>query len=68
MRLFKSHVSGGWKFTGETGHRISWRGKLIVTIEEERPAEGGGFETRWRDARAADFISPTGEYLDTWSN
>jgi hypothetical protein len=68
MSLFKSHVTSGWKTTGETGHRIGFFGKIIVTMQEERPSPSGGFEVRWRDARAADFMSPDGEILDAWRN
>lgn len=65
MSLFKSHVTSGWKLTGETGHRIGWLGKIIVTIQEERPS-ASGFETRWRDARAADFVTPAGDTREEW--
>jgi hypothetical protein len=68
MSLFRSHVTAGWKPTGETGHRISFFGKIIMTIEETRPDSAGGYDIRCRDARAADFISPAGEILDTWKN
>jgi hypothetical protein len=67
MSLFCSHVTAGWKPTGDTGHRISFLGKIIVTIEEARPGPDC-IETRWRDARAADFVTPSGEVLDTWRN
>ncbi|MGO8269217.1 hypothetical protein ACC862_23945 [Rhizobium ruizarguesonis] len=66
MSLFRSHVTAGWKPTGETGHRVSFFGKIIVTIEEIQPDRAGGHDIRWRDARAADFVTPSGEILETW--
>ncbi|WP_336489727.1 hypothetical protein [Methylobacterium nigriterrae] len=44
--------------TGRFWFRKTWRGKLILLVEEQRASwvDGGQLKPRWRDARLLDLI------------
>ncbi|WP_431311041.1 hypothetical protein [Methylobacterium nigriterrae] len=44
--------------TGRFWFRKTWRGKLILLVEDNRPSwlDGGQLKPRWRDAKLLDFV------------
>lgn len=49
-----------WRLTGRQANRITFRGKIVRTVEEERPHRDSDgcrvYERRWRDMRSGDLV------------